>query len=106
LNDEHDPFTRSPLKISEVIELPELKARIEKWIEQKKAGVAVTDEDLRRQEKDSGMKDEEEKKQEYVPGEEEYSPELFQSSSLNINHGLQMTFSQGYSQGGDQHMFS
>jgi hypothetical protein len=36
------------LKVSEVIELPELKARIERWIEQKKAGVAVTDEDIRK----------------------------------------------------------
>jgi ubiquitin conjugation factor E4 B len=49
LNDEHDPYTRAPLKISEVIELPELKARIERWIEQKKAGVEITDEDLRKQ---------------------------------------------------------
>ena len=49
LNNEHDPYTRAPLKIAEVIELPELKARIERWIEQKKAGVEVTDEDLRKQ---------------------------------------------------------
>jgi hypothetical protein len=39
------------LKIPEIIELPELKARIEKWIEQKRAGVLVTDEDLRKQAK-------------------------------------------------------
>jgi ubiquitin conjugation factor E4 B len=51
LNDENDPFTRASLKIPEIIELPELKARIEKWIEQKRAGVLVTDEDLRKQAK-------------------------------------------------------
>ncbi len=33
LNDEHDPFNRSPLKMSELIELPDLKARIDKWVE-------------------------------------------------------------------------
>ena len=49
LNGEIDPYTRAPLKISDVIELPELKARIERWIEQKKAGVEVTDEDVRKQ---------------------------------------------------------
>lgn len=46
LNDEHDPFNRAPLKISDLVEDTELKARIEKWIEQKLAGVE-TDEDKR-----------------------------------------------------------
>ncbi len=48
LNDEHDPFNRAPLKMSELKELPELKARIDHWIAQKKAGVHPTDEDLRK----------------------------------------------------------
>jgi ubiquitin conjugation factor E4 B len=42
LNDEHDPFNRAPLKIEHL----ELKARIERWIQQKLAG-EETDEDLR-----------------------------------------------------------
>jgi ubiquitin conjugation factor E4 B len=32
LNDEHDPFNRAPLKMSDLIPQVELKARIEKWI--------------------------------------------------------------------------
>ena len=31
LNDEHDPFNRAPLKISELEEETQLKARIDKW---------------------------------------------------------------------------
>mmetsp|Transcript_39706 Transcript_39706/g.38268 ORF Transcript_39706/g.38268 Transcript_39706/m.38268 type:complete len:91 (+) Transcript_39706:236-508(+) len=46
LNDEHDPFNRAPLKISDLKDDQVLKARIEKWIEQKKAGVE-TDEDIK-----------------------------------------------------------
>lgn len=33
LNDEHDPFNRAPLKISDLIPQFELKARIEKWVQ-------------------------------------------------------------------------
>ena len=105
LNDEHDPFTRAPLKIPEIIELPELKARIEKWIEQKRAGVLVTDEDLRKQAKsqeESKDIDMEDGTKPYVPGEEDYSPEFFESpaTNFNIRAGLQMTFSQGMQPGG------
>lgn len=38
LNDEHDPFNRSPLKINEVIEMPELKKKIDEWIRSKLKG--------------------------------------------------------------------
>jgi ubiquitin conjugation factor E4 B len=44
LNDEHDPFNRAPLKISDLKEVPELKARVARWIQQKLAG-EVTDEE-------------------------------------------------------------
>ena len=44
LNDEHDPFNRAPLKISQLIYLVELKERIERWVQQKLAG-EETDED-------------------------------------------------------------
>ena len=37
LNDEHDPFNRAPLKLEQVIELPELKRKIENWIKGKLA---------------------------------------------------------------------
>lgn len=47
LNDEHDPFNRAPLKIEQLREDMELKARIERWIQQKLAGVEETDEDVR-----------------------------------------------------------
>jgi hypothetical protein len=33
LNDEHDPFNRSPLKLEELQDDFTLKARIEKWIQ-------------------------------------------------------------------------
>lgn len=33
LNDEHDPFNRAPLKISQLVDDLDLKRRIEKWIE-------------------------------------------------------------------------
>ena len=46
LNDEHDPFNRAPLKLEQLVECTELKARIEVWIQQKKMGV-VTDEEIR-----------------------------------------------------------
>lgn len=39
LNDEHDPFNRAPLKFADLIPDLELKQRIERWIEQKLAGV-------------------------------------------------------------------
>lgn len=48
LNDEHDPFNRAPLKLSDLKELHELKGRIDHWIAQKKAGISPTDEDLRK----------------------------------------------------------
>ena len=48
LNDEHDPFNRAPLKFEDLIPDLELKQRIERWIEQKIAGVEETDEDLRK----------------------------------------------------------
>lgn len=37
LSDPNDPFNRQPLKIEEVIELPELKARITQWKQEAKA---------------------------------------------------------------------
>lgn len=46
LNGEIDPFNRAPLKLEELIDEVDLKRRIEKWIEQKMAGVE-TDEDKR-----------------------------------------------------------
>lgn len=46
LNDEHDPFNRAPLKIEELVDDLQLKARIERWIQQKLAG-EETDEDKR-----------------------------------------------------------
>jgi len=44
LNDEHDPFNRAPLKMSDLQEELSIKYRIEVWIRQKKAG-EVTDEE-------------------------------------------------------------
>jgi ubiquitin conjugation factor E4 B len=38
LNDEHDPFNRAPLKIEQLVEDKVLKARIDRWIQQKLAG--------------------------------------------------------------------
>jgi ubiquitin conjugation factor E4 B len=38
LNDEHDPFNRAPLKISQVKDLPELKKKIEDWVHKKLSG--------------------------------------------------------------------
>lgn len=35
LNDEKDPFNRKPLTIEQVEPVPELKARINEWLEQK-----------------------------------------------------------------------
>ena len=46
-SDEHDPFNRAPLKIEELRDDLVLKARIEKWIQQKLAG-EETDEDKNR----------------------------------------------------------
>jgi ubiquitin conjugation factor E4 B len=46
LNDEHDPFNRAPLKLTDLREVPELKARVARWIQQKLAG-EVTDEDIK-----------------------------------------------------------
>ena len=46
LNDEHDPFNRAPLKIEDLVDDVALKARIERWIQQKLAG-EETDEDKR-----------------------------------------------------------
>ena len=64
LNDEHDPFNRAPLKISDLVPQVQLKARIDKWIQQKLRG-EVTDEDIMKGGLDNVMK------------EEDYSPELF-----------------------------
>lgn len=44
LNDEHDPFNRAPLKMSDLKEEQSIKNRIEVWIRQKRAG-EVTDEE-------------------------------------------------------------
>ena len=55
LNDEHDPFNRAPLKYADLIPDLELKQRIERWIEQKLAGVQETDEDLRKKNKDKDV---------------------------------------------------
>jgi len=52
LNDEHDPFNRAPLKISELKDDVELKTRIEKWIAQKMTG-QETDEDIRIKEQEA-----------------------------------------------------
>ena len=57
LNDEHDPFNRAPLKISELKDDVELKTRIEKWIAQKMTG-QETDEDIRIKEQEAKQKDE------------------------------------------------
>lgn len=35
LNDEHDPFNRSPLKFKDLVEVPEFKKEIEKWVKEK-----------------------------------------------------------------------
>lgn len=40
LNDEHDPFNRSPLKIGDLVEMPELKKKIEDWIQMKLKGAS------------------------------------------------------------------
>lgn len=40
LSDPNDPFNRQPLKIEEVIELPDLKARITQWKQEAKAKAA------------------------------------------------------------------
>ena len=55
LNDEHDPFNRAPLKIDDLIDDEDLKARIEKWIQQKLAG-EETDEDKRIKEEEAKKK--------------------------------------------------
>ena len=44
LNDEHDPFNRAPLTPSDLVDDVAMKARIEKWIEQKLAGVTTDEE--------------------------------------------------------------
>lgn len=35
LNDEHDPFNRSPLKFNQLIEVPEFKKEIENWVKER-----------------------------------------------------------------------
>lgn len=35
LNDEHDPFNRSPLKFHDLLEVPEFKKEIENWVKEK-----------------------------------------------------------------------
>jgi len=49
LNDEHDPFNRAPLKIEQLVDVVELKKRIDRWVEQKMRG-EVTDEEIRMRE--------------------------------------------------------
>jgi len=44
LNDEHDPFNRAPLKFSEVQDLPELKKKIEDWVQRKLRGDVIEEE--------------------------------------------------------------
>jgi len=44
LNDEHDPFNRAPLKFSEVQDLPELKKKIEDWVQRKLRGEIIEEE--------------------------------------------------------------
>lgn len=36
LNDPHDPFNRAPLTIEQVISLPDIKKKIDEWIDKKK----------------------------------------------------------------------
>jgi hypothetical protein len=86
LNDEHDPFNRAPLKLSDLKEIPDLKARIDHWIAQKKAGISPTDEDLRKLNGDKEMKSP-------VDNNDDYSPELFDGMDGG-GTGLQMTMSQ------------
>ncbi len=91
LNDEHDPFNRMPLKITDLKEVPELKARVLRWIQQKLAG-EVTDE-----EKNARGENEEMKQEDSELKEEDYSPEFFDDDQLQRmkkDHGLQMTMSQ------------
>ena len=92
LNDEHDPFNRAPLKIADLQEVPELKARVARWIQQKLAG-EVTDEDKKAG--GGGSPDEEMKQPEPIK-DEDYSPEFLDNDQLQMikNHGLQMTMSQ------------
>ena len=55
LNDEHDPFNRAPLSISEIKDDVEMKQRIEKWLEQKRKG-EVTDEEKKQEKMDEESK--------------------------------------------------
>ena len=71
LNDEHDPFNRAPLKISDLVEQKELKARIQKWIQQKLAG-EETDEDKRIKAEKGGHQEDQK-----MTDENDYSSELF-----------------------------
>lgn len=78
LNDEHDPFNRAPLKFSEIIELPDLKKKIDAWItgkkeEKKKAAL----------QKNQKMDIIDDGKKEPDMQEEEKEEEYGQSSSFN-----------------------
>eukprot|EP00826_Nyctotherus_ovalis_P022253 TRINITY_DN17313_c0_g1_i17.p1 TRINITY_DN17313_c0_g1~~TRINITY_DN17313_c0_g1_i17.p1 ORF type:complete len:331 (-),score=90.96 TRINITY_DN17313_c0_g1_i17:116-1084(-) len=51
-----DPYTNVPLRLEDVKSHVELKKRIERWIQQKRAGV-ITDEDKKKEEKKGGGKE-------------------------------------------------
>ena len=83
LNDEHDPFNRAPLRMMDLVPQVELKARIERWIEQKLRG-EETDEDRRKRGEDQQMSC------------EDYSPELFsQEQLLELKKGKSDVLSPG-----------
>ena len=63
LNDEHDPFNRAPLKFSEVKDLPELKKKIEVWIQKKLSGEIMDEEKTSKSKKINSYEE--------VPNEEE-----------------------------------
>jgi len=58
LNDEHDPFNRAPLKFSQVKDLPELKKKIEDWVQRKLKGEIIDEEKGPKQEKKDSIVEE------------------------------------------------
>lgn len=49
LNDEHDPFNRAPLKVSDLKDAVEMKKKIEDWVEKKLRGEIVDEKNEKKQ---------------------------------------------------------
>jgi len=74
LNGEIDPFNRSPLKFSEVIELPDLKNKIDTWIVKKKEEMKKKNTKSHKQEMVEEKADMEEEKDDEVGRASSFNP--------------------------------